>query len=310
MRPNRSPRHRWAVILAGGEGTRLLPVTKLIAGDGRPKQFCRLLTQQTLLATTRDRLQGIAPEGQTCFLLLNAHRPFFASEVADVDPSRLFIQPLNKGTTTAIAFGLMRLRRLDGDAVVGFFPSDHDFPHSGAFVEAVQTAYEEAEHRGDRIVTIGAQATDPDVEYGWIEPGPSFGGSDRALSRVTRFWEKPRLEVAEALFAQGCLWNTFAMVGRIEVFLNALAFTAPQVLEALCPLASDVHVSERDLADLYEGLEAGDFSKQVLSASTQKLAVVRLKEAGWTDLGTPPRLFEAMRRSTTTDQSHAVASMR
>ena len=289
---------RWAVVLAGGDGTRLRPVTKLIAGDERPKQFCRLLGDTTLFSQTRARVREIVPEDQTSFVLVRAHEPYFLSEVADVEPERLFIQPANKGTTAAIAFALFRLLHFDRDAIVGFFPSDHNFFDGERFLSAVETAYEDAENRRGRVILVGAKAVRPDIEYGWIEPGRQVTGSLRPVYHVTRFWEKPPLPIAECLLEKGCLWNTFVMVGRVMSFIEMLALTAPEALETLAPVGSDAHFHLKGsrLTELFRTLRGGDFSKQVLAAATERLAVCRMSDAGWTDLGTPPRLIAALQR--------------
>jgi len=232
-------------------------------------------------------------------ILSKGHERYFAEDAADVEASRLFVQPMNKGTTAAIAFGLLRLMHLDQDATVGFFPADHDFDDPRQFTLAVESAYEEAENRRERIVVVGVPATRADVDYGWIDPGPSLGNPERQFCKVTRFWVKPPIETAKCLFEQGCLWNTFVMVGRIRAFLNALALTAPQVLEQLCPVSANPYglVPDGQLADIFRSLHPGDFVRQVLTASTERLAVLRLKGSGWIELGTPPQLFAARRRN-------------
>jgi len=290
--------HRWTVILAGGHGTRLQSLTRLIAGDERPKQFCRLLGGSTLLAQTRARLAPVAPIDRTSLVLLKSHEPYYRAEFVDVHPSRLFVQPTNKGTTAAIAFALLRLLHLDRQAIVGFFPTDHYYADNSRFASAIELAYTHAQDGGDRLVLIGAKPGHPEVEYGWIEPGAALGSPVQCLSRVAQFWEKPALRTAERLFQRGCLWNTFVMVGRIEAFLGVLSWTVPQVLETLSVVASAAgsDLQQGQLAELYDRLQPGDFSHQVLSAATDRLAVLRMDDAGWSDLGTPQRLFAALRR--------------
>src|SRR5687768_2044707 len=114
---------RWAVILAGGDGSRLLPLTRKINGDERPKQFCSFLGTGTLLDETRRRVQLGFPPIKTVFVLTKKHESYFSNALADVPPSNLVIQPKNTGTAPAILYSLLRLEQSNPAASVAFFPS-------------------------------------------------------------------------------------------------------------------------------------------------------------------------------------------
>ena len=290
----------WAVVLAGGDGTRLSAFTRSIAGDDRPKQFCRLYGGRTLLAQTRSRLApAISPE-RTLFSVVKHHEKFYAEELAGVKPSRMVVQPSNKGTTAAIICSLLRITRLAGDPIVGFFPTDHHYSREMRFISAVRLALRIVSSRLETIVLLGADAEHPEVEYGWIQPGTSLECPlTNSLVGVRRFWEKPSTQVAQALLAHGCLWNTFVMIGRASAFLDILNTSVPGLMRAMgrdCgPFDADSYLAHRDEA--YAALGPGDFSRQVLSVSTGQLAVLRLGDVGWSDLGTPERVMSAITRS-------------
>lgn len=302
---NESARQRvhqqaWAVVLAGGDGSRLKSFTRLISGEDRPKQFCRLYGGKTLLAQTRARLApAISPE-RTVFSVVKHHESFYNQELIDVEPSRMVVQPANKGTTAAIISSLLRITRLAGDPIVAFFPTDHHYAEEQRFIASLRLALKIASTRLDTIILLGAEAERPEVEFGWIEPGVSLACSlTNSLVGVRRFWEKPSTRVAETLLAHGCLWNTFVMVGRASAFLDILDCAVPRVLRVFesgrgVPKAESLSPVEEEA---YAALRPGDFSQQVLSVSTGRLAVLRLGNIGWSDLGTPERVRGAMTRA-------------
>jgi mannose-1-phosphate guanylyltransferase/mannose-6-phosphate isomerase len=286
-------RKLWGVVLAGGDGTRLKTLSRFISGDDRPKQFCALFGGETLLRQTRTRIAPAVPAEHTMFAVVKGHEPFYRKELAGVDESRIVVQPANRGTGTAILYSLFRLMRFDDDPLVAFFPTDHDYADDRRFAQSVETAARFARQYPDWLVILGAHAERAEMQYGWIEQGERIE-SDKPVFLVNRFWEKPSSRVAEDLLRKGCLWNTFVLIGRARTFLDALAAATPAMWQALDPLKAPPAHSEFELASqIYDGLPASDFSRQVLTTCTERLAVLGLGEVGWSDLGTPERVRAA-----------------
>jgi mannose-1-phosphate guanylyltransferase len=277
---------RWGVILAGGDGTRLLPLTRRISGDDRPKQFCALTGGETLLDQTRRRVSGMIADRQTLFLLTQTHERFYGNQLAGVAEERLLIQPYNHGTAPAIAYSLTYIDRLDPDAVVAFFPSDHHFANDDAFAAHMDLAFSQAELDPERVILLGIQADAPEESYGWIEPGESVAGG--AVSEVRRFWEKPSRRVATQLLRGGCLWNSFVMVGRVSAFLAMIRRTLPELLGSFSETQSS------PLREIYAKIPAANFSNEVLSARPSDLTVLPARGLGWSDLGEPQRVLSAI----------------
>lgn len=252
---------RWAVILVGGEGTRLRSLTRLIAGDERPKQFCAVLGGETLLDQTRRRVRlSVRPE-QTLLVLTQTHERFYDLQLSDVPRERLVIQPKNAGTAPAILYSLLRLSKMAPSSTVAFFPSDHYFSDDAAFMSYVESAFEAALVADDMVILLGIKPEGPDAEYGWIEPvSPGLMENPDALCWVRRFWEKPAHDLAHRLMERGCLWNSFVMVGRVSAFMKMIRWASPDLYDRFLVLAPVLNMVDES--------NTGEFSsRRLLKAS-------------------------------------------
>jgi len=287
---NANKKHRWAVVLAGGDGVRLQALTRRISGDSRPKQFCPFFGGKTLLAQTRERIAPLFNEEQTIFVLTRAHSSFYREQLAGVRDCRKVVQPLNRGTAVAMALCLKIISQQDDDALVAFFPSDHHFLDCSAFRRTVDCGFAMMEEYPQSVLVLGAEAEYPEVEYGWIEPGRTLVDSPvHPLQRVTRFWEKPTLQRARILQQHGCMWNTFVTIGLAGAFEELFCATTPQLTRSL-----QSSLSNGRLGDFYDETAPVDFSQAVLSRVPERLAVLRDAKSGWMDLGNPHRVVEAL----------------
>jgi mannose-1-phosphate guanylyltransferase len=194
----------------------------------------------------------------------------------------------------------LRIVGLDPRAVVAFFPSDHYYMQEEKFLAAVKSAFEQAEAEAGCVILLGAAAKHPEVQYGWIKPGSAIERETGNPGKpVNRFWAKPSFETAQKLLDRGCLWNMFVMAGRAAAFLEMIQRAAPDTYAAFQPVLSvtDPMLEAELLIRLYKQIPAGDFSKDVLAASIEELAVVNAGDIGWSDLGDPQRLITALFQS-------------
>lgn len=292
----------WAAIMAGGDGQRLQAFTQVIAGDGRPKQFCRLFGGKTLLHDTRARVCRNVEPWRTVYVVTRHHEPFYRAELADVPRAHVIEQPLNRGTAAGIMYALRRVSLLSQDPAIGFFPADHHYRDAEQLRRAVDAAYAVAHAQPDRIVLLGARAERPETDYGWIEPGERLefwrapAVARMTVRRVSGFVEKPSGRLAAQLLQRDCLWNTFVMVGKATAFLRFFERSAPDFFEAF-----EVLKRARTLADearlaqvVYESVPALDFSRELVSTRPDALAVIDLPTSGWTDLGEPSRVLDVL----------------
>ena len=265
-------------------------MTRLICGDDRPKQFCPLVGTETLLEQTRTRAERSILPQQILVPFTRSHRAFYLQEPG-IRPSQRIVQPVNKGTALPILYSLLSIEQNDQEAIVAILPCDHYYSDEPAFTAALDSAFDSAAQRPDSVVLLGAPPEGPEVEYGWIELGPSVGG---ASFQVRRFCEKPPVHVARELIERGSLWNTFVMVGHVRGFLEMVSGTMMSVVQELRtrPLwaGAEVHIPD----SLYAHLPAVDFSQKVLSVQTSRLVALKMGCTGWSDLGHPERVMAVL----------------
>src|SRR5580692_874764 len=282
----------WAVLLAGGDGVRLRDLTRRIAGDSRPKQFCRIVGEQSLFRETRTRLDPLFIRDRQVFVFSRAHERYYGDDLTDAGDSSIIEQPLNRGTGVAIILALLHILQRDHDALAAFFPCDHFYADHDSFRSTIRSAVECAEHNPESIILVGADAAYPETDYGWIEPGVVVSNSTGApLSRVARFWEKPSLQQARALLRRGCLWNTFVTVGRATTLFEMLCSQVPEAV-----LALSRPITDNTLNVAYASLDTVDSSRDVLANLPHRLFVLRDRASGWAGLGSPTRVVDTLGR--------------
>ncbi len=292
-------RERWGIVLAGGDGTRLHPRTRRVAGDERPKQFSSILGDDTLLHQTWRRASLSVRSEQTLTLLTRTHEPCYQPLLADVAPRSVIAQPANRGTAPALLYALLRLaRRAPGAARVAVFPSDHYVSDDGAFMAHVDMAFDVVGVRPDLVILLGIAADCAETEYGWTGPGAAIPGLSPAVAPVRRFWEKPSADVARVLLKSGCLWNSFVMVADITTLLALIAKRRPDLYDALDAVigAGETAVEREAVRMLYARLGDVNFSRTVLGTQPADLAVLPVRGVDWSDLGLPDRVVHATLR--------------
>lgn len=289
-----------ALILAGGDGTRLTSLARTITGQNTPKQFCPLLGEETPLEQTCKRVALAVPPHRTATVLTHEHERFYKRMV---DPSNPYvvIQPDNRGTAPAILYGLLRLISLGLKGSVAIFPSDHYVSDDEKFMRHVETACESTRLHREQIVLLGIRATGPETQYGWIEPAETIDLDHSEFGRVIpvrRFWEKPLPALALEFWQRGFLWNSFVIVASIEGLLDLFARALPKLyisLAQLLPvLGTDREASA--IATAYPCIASSSFSASILADFAEHLYVLPVSGTEWNDLGEPSRVLATIEK--------------
>jgi mannose-1-phosphate guanylyltransferase len=293
--------HTWALVLAAGEGSRLRALTTQPCGTPVPKQFCSLNGERSLLEDAMQRARSqVAPERVCAIVAQQHHRWWSAMEPLTELPRRnLIVQPRNRGTAIGILYSLIHILSQDPDAHVLLLPSDHFVADESILQRALRQAIEHVEHDPAQPVLLGLQPEEPDSELGYIVPGAATAFGART---VTRFLEKPELTAAAQIVRAGGLWNTFIIAASARSLLNLfLPRFAPTVMEMQVIVGSAlqnklVGAGWPAIVDMYTRLPDLDFSRDVLEGRETTLSVVSVPPCGWSDLGTPHRVGETLRR--------------
>lgn len=268
--------HFWAVIPAGGAGTRLWPLSR----SSSPK-FLRDLTGsgRSLLQETYDRL---VPLSEDRFLVVTgrAHREAVAGQLDALLDESILAEPSARDSMAAIGLAAALLERADPDAVMGSFAADHVIGDAEAFGECVRTAVRVA--RDGWLVTLGIQPTFPSSAFGYVQVGDPLSEHPGA-HRVLAFVEKPSVRIAEGYLATGRFrWNAGMFVVRPTVLLDLLAVSDPGFAAGLREIAADPSLLE----ERWPGLPriALDHAVAEPAAAAGRVMTV-LASFGWDDIG-------------------------
>ena len=295
----------YVVVLAGGEGTRLASLTRALYGVELPKQFAVLDGERSLLQQTIERA-ALVTSLDRILVVVTRHREAIAREqIAPYPGVQLVVQPKNLDTGPGLLLPLAHLLVRAPAARVIFLPSDHYLADASPLVAALLAS--EAPALRGHLSLFGVTPTGPEVEYGWIVAGGPIGATS-ALA-VARFEEKPPQDLADELWRRGGLWNTFISAGPVRAFWALAREHLADHAEALerYALAIGTRDEQSALDGAYASIAPANFSRDVL-AHARSLAVLPVAGTGWSDWGSPQRVFASL--AGTARHDHLVQRMR
>lgn len=293
--------HVWALVLAAGDGSRLKALTTQPCGTAVPKQFCSLHGGHSLLEDALLRAGNLVDPARICTIVAQQHRQWWAAseQLRRLPEANLIVQPRNRGTGIGILYSLLHILARDPHAKVVLLPADHYVRDEPVLAQALRAAVERVERGADRPVLLGVEPDESDIELGYILPEglDPLGGH-----RVARFIEKPTVSTAKQIIDAGALWNTFIIATSaqsvIDMFMPRYAAVVVQMQVILSRMLEDESPAAEwpSIIDMYRRLPDLDFSRHLLEGQEESLCVMRVPACGWSDLGTPRRLGDTLRR--------------
>lgn len=293
----------WALVLSGGDGTRMRPFIQNWLGEDRPKQYCAFVGKRSMLEHTRDRATQSAAHDQVITIVGRGHDTFLAAAGAH---GHLIEQPENLGTAPGIFVPAARVIEEDPDATLLIYPSDHFVYPEQAFVQHVNAAVEYTRHIPDQIVLLGARPDTPETDYGYIDPVDMSMQDDQDFLRVRAFHEKPAQDHAASLVTCGALWNTMVCAVRVQTLWEMGWECVPTMMEPLERYRhalrtvreghGDQDYETRAFDRLYRRLQTVDFCKHVLQRVPERIAVRPMHDLQWSDWGRPERVAETLKQ--------------
>ncbi len=273
--------NRVALLLAGGDGTRLQDLTSEISGIPIPKQYCRLMQGTSLLEAAITRAHLLFPLQRIHVVINENHIDLAKDQVVFLPASNILVQPLNRDTGPGLIFALLTLESVYKDAIVAVFPTDHYVDNNWAFVAHVMHAINTISYMPDKIALLGIVPDRPETGYGYILPANPLKTSGN-LYHVDSFREKPNSDDAQEIINRGGLWNTLVMVFRLSRMLDLVQEIAPHEVEGLLEL----RISPEKAVSLYQTLQPWNFSTKMLARIPQHLVVFKVANVLWSDWGT------------------------
>lgn len=270
----------YALILAGGKGTRLYPLSR----QSEPKQFLKVINNKSFLQNTVDRIKYLVSKDNIYVVTNKNYEDKVKEELLDISEDNIFTEPLNKETLTCIGLSATRFLKKDKDAVMVVLPSDHYIENNERFIDTLKQAIEIAERRRG-LVTIGIKPTRPETGYGYIQMGVQINANIPSY-KISRFTEKPNIEVAkDFLLKDTYLWNSGMFVFRADIILREIEKYVPKMYKSLINVYN--HLGDENensiIEDEYRVIEGISIDFGVMQ-KTRKAYVIK-GEFFWDDIG-------------------------
>jgi mannose-1-phosphate guanylyltransferase len=284
--------HYYAVIMAGGGGTRLWPLSR----KAKPKQMLRLLDERSLFQTAIDRLDGIFPPERILVVTVEDQASELLEQCPAIPEENFLLEPMPRGTASVVGLAAIVLQKRDPEAVMAILTSDHIIGNEEGFRHLLLSAYEIAQE--GHLVTLGIKPTFPATGYGYIHRGNKLG-LYRGLEvyEAIRFIEKPDQDRARVMLAEGdYAWNSGMFVWRVDKILGEFETQIPALFTSLSEIGSALGTSRESETIYYQWshIEPETIDYGIMEGANQ-VAVIPAVGLDWSDVGSWDSLFDVIK---------------
>ncbi len=283
---------RHAVIMAGGSGPRLWPLSRL----SRPKQLLRLFGGKSLLRQSYERLTALLPPESIYVITQAIHLPLVAEELPELPQDNLFGEPVGRDTVNAVGLAAAILHQRDPDGQMGIFTADHIICPVDTFCQSLDTAFSVVADHPDALVTFGIRPAGPQTAYGYVRRGEPVASG---VFEVEEFTEKPNITAAIEYVACGqYYWNSGMFTWRISTILEQIKQHLPSSYEGLtaCGECWDTPQRQKTINKVYPDLLKISIDFAVMEKADRVLVVEM--NCQWVDVGSWPAIESVINADT------------
>ncbi len=284
--------HAYALIMAGGAGTRLWPLSR----EKRPKQLLPLVDdEQSMIQMSVERLKPLFPKERILIVAGEGHIPLIQEQLPDLPAENYIVEPMSRNTAPAVGLGTIHIRHRDPDAVIAVLTADHYIANAAQFRAVLSAAIAVAQE--GMIATLGITPTYPSSGFGYIEQGGLLRTVDGVdVFELKRFVEKPDEQTAEMFLASGGYsWNAGMFIWSASRVMDEFARHAPSIAAKLEDLARAIGTPGYDalLAEVWPAMKKISVDYALIERIHDRIVVIPA-DIGWNDIGNFEALYDIL----------------